>query len=189
MLALFIRRIWVFRPTSSPSVLPCSIRTRLGRKLMQQNRERRIAALCSFTVRLASIALLVLIVPVTPSLAQAAGHVRLKITKASLFVGGGVGSGVLTYGGRDHPFRISGLSLGVAAGASVSRLEGWATGIRHVADFAGTYDSVGGGGAFVGGFGGVQLRNEKGVRIALQGPRAGIEFAGNLSQITISLRK
>jgi hypothetical protein len=68
-------------------------------------------------------------------------------------------------------------------------LEGLATGIRHVADFAGTYDSVGGGGAFVGGFGGVQLRNEKGVRIALQGPRAGIEFAGNLSQITISLRK
>jgi len=156
---------------------------------MPQNPERRIAALCSFVVRLAPIALLVLIVPVTPSLAQAAGHVRLKITKASLFVGGGVGSGVLTYGGRDYPFRISGLSLGVAAGASVSRLEGLATGIRHVADFAGTYDSVGGGGAFVGGFGGVQLRNEKGVRIALQGPRAGIEFAGNLSQITISLRK
>ncbi len=53
----------------------------------------------------------------------------------------------------------------------------------------GTYDSVGGGGAFVGGYGGVQLRNEKGVRIALQGPRAGMEFAGNLSQITISLKK
>src|SRR5882757_5129348 len=184
-----IRRIWESGPTSSPSALLCSIRTRPGRRSMPQNRERRIAALRSFVVRLAPIALLVLIVPVTPSLAQAAGHVRLKITKASLFVGGGVGSGVLTYGGRDYPFRISGLSLGVAAGASVSRLEGLATGIRHVADFAGTYDSVGGGGAFVGGYGGVQLRNEKGVRIALQGPRAGMEFAGNLSQITISLKK
>jgi len=52
---------------------------------MQQSRKRRIAALRSFAVRLASIALLALIVPVTPSLAQAAGHVRLKITKASLF--------------------------------------------------------------------------------------------------------
>jgi len=44
------------------------------------------------------------------------------------------------------------------------------------------------------GFGGVQLGNdqpgnEKGVRMALQGPRAGMEFAGNLSQITISLKK
>ncbi len=156
---------------------------------MQQNPERWIAALRSFVIRLAAIALLALIVPGTPSLAQASGHVRLKIVKASLLVGGGVGSGVLTYRGHDYPFKVSGLSLGVAAGASVSRLEGWASGIRQVSDFAGTYDSVGGGGAFVGGFGGVQLGNEKGVTIALQGPRAGMEFAGNLSQITISLKK
>ena len=58
-------------------------------------------------------------------------------------VGAGGGSGVLTYRGRDYPFRVSGLSLGVTAGASVSRLEGWASGIRQVSDFAGTYSSVG----------------------------------------------
>src|SRR5258705_12777734 len=104
MPALSFRRIWEFGPTSSLSVLPCSIRTRPGRRSMQQSRKRRIAALRSFAVRLASIALLALIVPVTPSLAQAAGHVRLNITKASLFVGGGVGSGVLTYGGRRCAF-------------------------------------------------------------------------------------
>jgi len=50
------------------------------------------------------------------------------------------------------------------------------------------YSSVGGGGAFVGGVGGVQLGNEKGVRIALQGPKAGMEFAANLSGINISLK-
>jgi hypothetical protein len=103
-------------------------------------------------------------------------------------VGAGGGSGVLTYRGRDYPFRVSGLSLGVTAGASVSRLEGWASGIRQVSDFAGTYSSVGGGGAFVGGVGGVHLANEKGVRIALQGLRAGMEFAANLSSIKISLK-
>jgi hypothetical protein len=156
---------------------------------MRQSRERGIAAVRSSVIGLAAIALLALTVPVTPSLAQASGQVRLKIVKASLLVGGGVGSGVLTYRGRDYPFRVSGLSLGVAAGASVSRLDGWASGIRQVSDFAGTYDSVGGGGAFVGGFGGVQLTNEKGVRIALQGPRVGMEFAGNLSRMTISLKK
>ena len=100
----------------------------------------------------------------------------------------GGGSGVLTYRGRDYPFRVSGLSLGVTAGASVSRLKGWASGIRQVSDFAGTYSSVGGGGTFVGGFGGVQLGNEKGVKIALQGPRAGMEFAANLSGVRISLK-
>ena len=66
--------------------------------------------------------------------------------KAALVVGVGGGSGVLTYRGRNYPFRESGLSVGFAAGASVSRLEGWASGIRQVSDFAGTYSSVGGGG-------------------------------------------
>jgi hypothetical protein len=94
----------------------------------------------------------------------------------------------VTYRGRDYPFRVSGLSLGVAAGASVSRFEGWATEIKRISDFARSYSSVGGGGAFVGGFGGVQLSNEKGVRIALQGPRAEMELAGNLSGIRISLK-
>ena len=87
---------------------------------MEPSPERWRAALRSFIIRLAAIALLALTIPVTPSLAQGSGHVRLKIVKASLLVGGGVGSGVLTYRGRDYPFRISGLSLGVAAGASVS---------------------------------------------------------------------
>ena len=50
---------------------------------------------------------------------------------------------------------------------------------RQVTDFASTYDWLGR----------VQLRNDKGVRIALQGSRAGMEFASNLSQITISLKK
>ena len=103
-------------------------------------------------------------------------------------VGAGTGSGVLTYRGRNYPFKVSGLSLGVTAGASVSRLEGWASGIRQVSDFAGTYSSVGSGGAFVGGIGGIQLGNTKGVKIALQGPRAGMEFAVNVTRVRISMR-
>jgi hypothetical protein len=134
------------------------------------------------------ITLFALVLPAASSLAQAPGYVRVKFVKAAVMVGAGGGSGVLTYRGRDYPFRVSGLSLGVTAGASVSRLEGWASGIRQVSDFAGTYSSVGGGGAFVGGVGGVHLANENGVRIALQGPKAGMEFAANLSGINISLK-
>lgn len=36
--------------------------------------------------------------------------------------------------------------------------------------------------------GGVHLRNDKGVMIVLQGPKAGLEFAANLSGITIALK-
>ncbi|WP_245509579.1 hypothetical protein [Bradyrhizobium vignae] len=65
---------------------------------------------------------------------------------------------------------------------------GWASGIREISDFAGTYSSVGGGFALVGGANGVHLRNEKGVTMVLQGPKAGFELAANISQITIALR-
>jgi hypothetical protein len=155
---------------------------------MRQLLKRRKAEAMSWRVRIAVVAVLAVVLPATSSVAQAPGYVRVKLLKAGLMVGGGAGSGILTYRGRDYPFRVSGLSLGVTAGASVSRLEGWASGIRQVSDFAGIYSSVGGGGAFAGGFGGVQLGNEKGVKIALQGPRAGMEFAANLSEIRISLK-
>ena len=81
------------------------------------------------TIRLAVIALFAVVLPAASSLAQAPGYVRVKFVKAGVMVGAGGGSGVLTYRGRDYPFRVSGLSLGVTAGASVSRLEGWASGI------------------------------------------------------------
>jgi hypothetical protein len=155
---------------------------------MRRLLKRRKAEAMSWLVRTAVVALFAAVLPATPSLAQAPGYVRVKLVKAGLMVGAGGGSGVLTYRGRDYPFRVSGLSLGVTAGASINRLEGWASGIRQVSDFAGTYSSVGGGGAFVGGFGGIQLGNEKGVKIALQGPRAGMEFAANLTSVRISLK-
>jgi hypothetical protein len=138
---------------------------------------------------LAAIALFAFTIPVTPSFAQASGHVRVKIVKAGLLVGGGAGSGVLTYRGRNYRFRITGISLGITAGATISQLEGWASGIRELSDFAGTYSSVGVGAALVGGVSGVHLRNDKGVTMVLQGPKAGLEFAANLSAITISLKR
>src|SRR5712672_1314925 len=152
---------------------------------MRRPSNRRKAETMSSKIRLAVLTLFAVVLPAASSLAQAPGYVRVKLVKGGLMVGAGGGSGVLTYRGRDYPFRVSGLSLGITAGASISRLEGWASGIRQVSDFAGTYSSVGAGGALVGGAGGVHLTNQKGVRIDLQGPKAGLEFAANLSGINI----
>jgi hypothetical protein len=134
------------------------------------------------------VVLIICAVLVTPSYAQAPGYLRVVFAKAGLIVGAGGGRGVLTYRGRDYPFRVSGLSLGVTIGASAMRLTGRVSGLREVKDFAGTYDAVGGGGAYVGGVGGVQLTNKKGVIITLQGIEAGMEFAANRSAIRISLQ-
>jgi hypothetical protein len=124
----------------------------------------------------------------TPSQAQAPGYVSVVFAKAGLIVGAGGGRGVLTYRGRDYPFRVSGLSLGITIGASAMRLTGGVSGLRELKDFSGTYDAVGAGGALVGGFGGVQLTNNKGVIITLRGLEAGLEFAANRSGIRISLQ-
>jgi len=156
---------------------------------MPQNREQGTASYLR-AGRLIAIMLLALVfaTPVAPAFAQAAGQVHVRIVKAGLLVGGGVGSGTLTYRGKAYRFRITGMSFGITAGATVGRFDGWASGIREIGDFAGTYSSVGGGFALVGGVSGVHLRNEKGVTIVMQGPKAGLELAANISQITISLK-
>jgi len=151
-------------------------------------RSLSVRGLRTIATGIAALTLVLLAIPATPSFAQASGQVRVKIVKAGLLVGGGAGSGVLTYRGRNYPFNVAGLSFGITAGASVGRFEGRASGIREVSDFAGTYSSVGGGFALVGGINGVQLRNEKGVTLTLQGLKAGLELAANIGQITIALK-
>ena len=99
------------------------------------------------------------------------GTVRVTVAKAGFIVGAGGGKGVLTFRHRNYPFTVQGLSLGLTAGASINKLVGRAESINELSDFAGTYSVVGAGGALVGGVGGVQLRNDKGVTITLQGPR------------------
>jgi hypothetical protein len=149
-------------------------------RMMLRGRASRLVAIFVLALALAA--------PCTQSFAQAAGHVRARIVKAGLLVGGGAGSGALTYRGKIYPFKITGMSFGITVGATVGRLDGWASGIRDVSDFAGTYSSVGGGFALVGGANGVQLRNEKGVNMVLRGPKAGLELAANISAITINLK-
>jgi hypothetical protein len=144
--------------------------------------------MASYARRLALLALLASTAFATPSLAQQMGTVRISVAKAAWVLGAGGGRGILTFRGREYPFRVSGLSYGVSVGASLNRLEGEAFGIREVGDFAGHYDAVGAGGALVGGIGAVHLQNKKGVRMELRGAKAGMEFSANVTNVKISFR-
>jgi hypothetical protein len=115
------------------------------------------------------------------------GTVRVTVAKAGFIVGAGGGKGVLTFRHRSYPFTVQGLSLGLTAGASVNRLVGLAEHIQSLSDFAGTYGVIGAGVALVGGVGGVQLRNAKGVTITLDGLKTGIEASANISKVVITL--
>ena len=124
---------------------------------------------------------------VTPPSHAITGAVRVTIAKAGLVVGAGAGQGTLTFRHRACPFTVQGLSLGFTAGASVSKLHGRADYINELIDFAGYYTVVGGGAALVGGVGGVQLKNDKGVIITLVGLKTGVELAANISSVVIVL--
>jgi hypothetical protein len=115
------------------------------------------------------------------------GAVRVTVAKAGFVVGAGGGRGVLTFRHRNYPFTVQGLSLGITAGASVNKLVGRADYINELGDFGGTYSVVGAGAALIGGVGAVQLRNDKGVTITLQGPRAGLEVSANITKVVITL--
>ena len=117
------------------------------------------------------------------------GVVRVTVAKAGLVVGAGAGRGTLTFRHRNYPFTVQGLSLGVTAGASINRLVGRADYMNELDDFAGQYTVVGGGAAVAGGVTGVQLKNSKGVIITLQGAKAGLELAANVSSVVIILDK
>src|SRR5579871_4839055 len=117
----------------------------------------------------------------------AIGTVRVTVAKAGFVVGAGGGKGVLTFRHRAYAFTVQGLSVGLTAGASVNRLVGRAENIHVLSDFAGTYGVIGAGVALVGGVGGVQLRNAKGVTITLDGLKTGIEASANISKVVITL--
>jgi hypothetical protein len=132
------------------------------------------------------LGLLAIVIAVQPSKAKD-GYLRVTFTKGAVVGGVGAGRGVLTFEGRDYPFTVYGLSLGLAAGASITELQGRVAYMQRLSDFPGGYRSVGLGGALVGGAGGVQLKNQKGVIITLEGPRFGMEFSANLSRVRFAL--
>jgi hypothetical protein len=142
----------------------------------------RLVALMALTISVVSIG------GVTRSHAIS-GAVRVTVAKAGLVVGAGAGRGTLTFRHRNYPFTVQGLSLGVTAGASINKLVGRADYINELSDFAGFYTVVGGGAALAGGVGGVQLKNDKGVIITLQGAKAGVEVAANISSVVIILEQ
>jgi hypothetical protein len=74
------------------------------------------------------------------------------------------GSGVLTYGGVDYPFKVSGLSV-IDVGASRVTGTGRVSGLRKLSDFNGNYVAATAGATLAGGGSATVLRNQNGVTI------------------------
>jgi len=99
------------------------------------------------------------------------------VDTVALGVGYSWGDGRLTFGGHDHHFTVSGLTL---VGAGAERIKGEAE-IRHLGkleDFEGVYVLAGASGSFVVLSGATAvLRNAKGVEIRLRAQGQGLSLA------------
>lgn len=123
----------------------------------------------------------------TPAVA-ASGTISFSIIKGGFFVGAEAGKGVLSFAGRRYPVSIGGISGGLVFGASETRFHGTVTNIRRPTDVAGTYGAAGAGAAVGVGARVIQLRNEKGAILRLQGRQVGLMANIDLSGLVISMR-
>lgn len=118
----------------------------------------------------------------SPAPAQAS----FKGENLALVIGYQSGSGTLTFQGRRHAFRLSGVSV---VGLGAERMEGTAEvrNLTTVEDFEGLYWGVGAGGTLILGRGRARLRNAKGVeiRLALEGRGIGLTIAAGGARIVL----
>ena len=119
-----------------------------------------------------------------PRLAPA---VSLHIASAGFIIGVTGGSGVLSFGGRQYPLSIGGISAGALIGASATDLIGTASHMHQPGDIAGVYSAIGAGLSVAGGRSVAQLSNARGVVLRLRGRQIGFSFSIDLSGMSISL--
>jgi hypothetical protein len=127
------------------------------------------------------------------ALAQAAedkkpdGTVTIDETQFGLIVGGSTGGGVLTYRGKQHPFKLSGISLGANVGMSRMDASGEVYNLTDLAQFPGTYTKLDANVALGGGVGGLRLKNENGVIMRLESRTQGLQINVGVSGVKVTL--
>jgi hypothetical protein len=118
----------------------------------------------------------------------ATGSISLHIVSAGFIFGVTGGSGVLTFGGKQYPLSIGGISAGATIGASGTDLVGTAYHLHRPGDIAGVYSAAGAGLSVAGGRSAAQLSNANGVLLRLRGRQIGFMFSIDLSGMVISLQ-
>ena len=131
------------------------------------------------------IVILSLVLSVVTGFTQAATHhhgskpdatLRLSTGGFALGIGVSWGSGTLTYGGKDYPVKVKGLSVG-RVGVTSSSAYGEVFNLKHLQDFNGHYNVGGAGtrGVTLGaGKTGTIMSNQAGVIVRISSTQNGI---------------
>jgi hypothetical protein len=114
------------------------------------------------------------------------GTIRFKEGSVAVGVGYSWGHGVLTYKGRQYPFKITGLTAGELGGEKI-HARGSVYHLKKLSDFSGTYTSAGAGATAAGGFDVEAMRNSNGVEIKIVSTTKGADIRAAVEGVTITL--
>ena len=104
-------------------------------------------------------------------------NATLTLSKVQVAVGIGWswGDGVLTFKGKNYPFKVGGLSV-VDVGITKANAVGKVYHLKKLSDFNGTYAGAAAEGTIGGGAGISTMKNQNGVVIELQSTTQGVNF-------------
>lgn len=103
------------------------------------------------------------------------GKVTIETKAVAIGIGFSWGDGTLTFQGKDHKFKVKGLSV-IDVGISTISADGDVYHLEKVADFPGTFSAAEAGIAIGGGSGAQVMKNQNGVLIKLTSKKAGVQL-------------
>ncbi|MCB1777296.1 MAG: DUF1134 domain-containing protein [Candidatus Competibacteraceae bacterium] len=119
---------------------------------------------------------------------EQSGTVTIDETQFAIILGGSIGGGVLTFHGKEHPFKIGGLTAGVNVGVSKMNATGEVYDLKDISEFPGIYTKLDMGVALGGGVGGLRLKNENGVIMRLESRTQGLQLnVGSASGVNVTM--
>jgi hypothetical protein len=149
--------------------------------MMQNYRRMTSGALLTATLLVGGLAL-------AEDAAKPSGTVVIDETQFAFIVGGSTGGGMLTFQGKEYPFKIGGLTVGANVGISKMSAAGEVYDLKDVVKFPGIYTKLDAGIALGGGVGGLRLKNEHGVIMRLESRTEGLQLnVGSASGITVKM--
>ena len=113
----------------------------------------------------------------------------LKLHQGQFAVGIGFswGEGVLSFQGKEFPFKVGGLSI-LDVGISRADANGSVYNLKKLEDFNGTYTSVAAEATIAGGAGAITMKNQNGVVINLVATTQGINFKLSIDGVKLTLK-
>ncbi len=114
----------------------------------------------------------------------------LKLSEGQVAVGIGWswGKGILTYKGKDYPFKVEGLSVG-DVGVTKAEAVGKVYNLKKMSDFNGTYTSAAAQGTVGGGAGASAMKNQNGVVLELTSTTQGVNLKLAVEGVKFTLEK